>query len=107
MKKELSSKQNKELITVLKGRFEQNMNLHKGVAWDDVQARLEANAGKLWSLNEMERTGGEPDIVGLDKKSGEFIFYDCSVESPAGRRNFGTIMKQSRRENNTNPAIAR
>ena len=88
MKKELSAKQSKELLGKLKARFEQNMNRHKGVTWDDVQAKLEANAGKLWSLNEMERTGGEPDIVGLDKKSGEFIFYDCSGESPAGRRNF-------------------
>ncbi len=72
----------------MKARFEQSMNRHKGITWNQVQPKLEANAGKLWSLSEMERTGGEPDIVGVDKKSGEFIFYDCSAESPAGRRNF-------------------
>src|SRR3989454_9171654 len=86
MKKELSPKQHKELLHTLKTRFEKNMNRHKGLEWAKVQAKLEANAEKLWSLNEMERTGGEPDIVGYDKKTGEYIFYDCSAESPKGRR---------------------
>jgi hypothetical protein len=82
----LSQKQSEELIKTLKARFEKNMNRHKGLEWAKVQAKLEANAKKLWSLNEMERTGGDPDVVGHDKKTGEFIFYDCSAESPAGRR---------------------
>jgi hypothetical protein len=85
-KKELSPQQHKELLNTLKGRFEKNMNRHKGLEWDKVQSKLEANKEKLWSLNEMERTGGEPDVVGHDKKTGEYIFYDCSAESPAGRR---------------------
>jgi hypothetical protein len=92
-KKELSPKQpalpagrREELLKILKSRFEKNMNRHKGLEWAKVQARLEANTGKLWSLNEMERTGGEPDVVGNDKKTGEYIFYDCSAESPNGRR---------------------
>jgi hypothetical protein len=72
----------------LKARFDKNMNRHKGIEWATVQARLEVNADKLWSLNEMERTGGEPDVVGHDKKTGEYIFYDCSAESPTGRRSF-------------------
>jgi len=82
----LSSQQREELLTTLKARFEKNTNRHKGVEWARVQAKLEANAEKLWSLNEMESTGGEPDVVGYDKKAGEFIFYDCSAESPKGRR---------------------
>jgi hypothetical protein len=85
MKKELSSKQREELLTALKVRFEKNLSRHKGLEWAKVQARLEANPEKLWSLNEMERTGGEPDVVGHDKKSGEYIFFDCSAESPKGR----------------------
>ena len=85
-KKELSSEQRSALLKILKGRFEKNMNRHKGMDWTKIQAKLEANADKLWSLNEMEITGGEPDVVGHDKKSGEFIFYDCSAESPKGRR---------------------
>jgi hypothetical protein len=85
-KKELSAGQRKELLGALKTRFEKNMNRHKGLEWAEVQAKLEANAEKLWSLNEMERTGGEPDVVGHDKKTGEYIFYDCSAESPRGRR---------------------
>ena len=85
-KKELSSKQAEELLHVLKVRFEKNMNRHKGIDWSKVKTKLEANAEKLWSLNEMEITGGEPDVVGYDKKSGEYIFYDCSAESPKGRR---------------------
>src|SRR6478736_6173516 len=75
-----------ELLKVLKARFEKNMGRHKGIEWDKVQARLEANPKKMRSLHEMERTGGEPDVVGHDKKTGEYIFYDCSAESPKGRR---------------------
>jgi hypothetical protein len=85
-KKELSPKQREELLSTLKARFEKNMNRHKGLEWPKVQAKLEANTEKLWSLNEMETTGGEPDVVGHDKKTGEYIFYDCSAESPKGRR---------------------
>ena len=84
-KKKLSSEQREELLSVLKARFEKNMNRHKDLQWAKVQAKLEANAEKLWSLNEMERTGGEPDVVGQDKKSGEYIFFDCAAESPKGR----------------------
>jgi Protein of unknown function (DUF4256) len=87
-KKELSQKQREELFRALKARFEKNLNRHKGLDWAKVQAKLEANAEKLWSLNEMERTGGEPDVVGHDKKSGEYVFYDCSAESPKGRTSF-------------------
>ena len=86
MKKEFSTKQREELLNTLKARFEKNINRHKGLEWAKVQAKLEANTEKLWSLNEMERTGGEPDVVGHDKKTGEYIFYDCSPESPKGRR---------------------
>src|SRR6266542_38695 len=85
-KKELSPEQREELLSALKARFEKNMNRHKGLEWAKVQAKLEANTEKLWSLHEMERTGGEPDVVGHDKKTGEYIFYDCSAESPKGRR---------------------
>ncbi len=85
-KKELPPEQREELLRALKARFEKNMNRHKGLAWAKVQAKLEASAEKLWSLNEMERTGGEPDVVGHDKKTGEYIFFDCSAESPNGRR---------------------
>src|SRR5579862_7255037 len=84
----LPTKQRDELLRALKARFEKNMKRHKGLAWAEVEAKLEANPGKLWSLNEMERTGGEPDVVGVDKKMGEYIFYDCSPESPKGRRSF-------------------
>ena len=84
--KDLKAKQREELLRALKARFEKNMNRHKGLEWAKVQAKLEANPEKLWSLNEMERTGGEPDVVGYDKKTGEYIFYDCSAESPKGRR---------------------
>jgi hypothetical protein len=86
--KKLSPKQREELLKVLKARFEENMNRHKGLEWAKVQARLEAKTEKLWSLNEMERTGGEPDVVGHDKKAGEYIFFDCSAQSPAGRASF-------------------
>ena len=85
-KKTLSPKEHEELLNVLKTRFAKNMNRHHGLEWADVQARLEATPDKLASLNEMERTGGEPDVVGQDKETGEFIFYDCSPESPQGRR---------------------
>ena len=84
-KKQLSPKQREELLRALKSRFEKNVYRHKGLEWAKVQAKLEANAEKLWSLNEMERTGGEPDVVGHDKKTGEYVFYDCSAESPKGR----------------------
>lgn len=86
-KKQLSSKQKDELLRALKARFEKNMNRHKGLAWAEVQAKLEASPEKLWSLGEMERTSGEPDVVGRDTKTREFIFYDCSAETPEGRRN--------------------
>jgi len=83
----MKAKQREELLGALKARFEKNMDRHKGLEWAKVQARLEANPEKLWSLNEMEGTGGEPDVVGYDKKTGEYVFYDCSAESPEGRRN--------------------
>ena len=86
MKKEFSTKDREELLKTLKARFEKNTNRHKGLEWSKVQAKLEGKTEKLWSLNEMERTGGEPDVVGHDKKTGEYIFYDCSPESPKGRR---------------------
>lgn len=85
-KKKLSPEQHKELLRSLKARFEKHMDRHKGLEWAKVQAKLEGNTDKLWSLNEMETTDGEPDIVGYDKKTGEYIFYDCSPESPKGRR---------------------
>ena len=85
-KRKLSSKQQQELFAVLKARFEKNMNRHKGLEWGKVQARLEANSEKLWSVNEMEKSGGEPDVIGFDKKAGEYIFCDCSAETPKGRR---------------------
>ncbi len=84
--KDMETKQREELLKALKARFEKNVNRHKGLEWAKVQARLEANPEKLWSLHEMERTGGEPDVVGQDKKTGEYIFYDCSAESPKDRR---------------------
>ena len=83
-KKTLSAKECDELLSTLKTRFEKNKQRHKGIEWDAIQVKLKANPSKLWSLNEMEKTGGEPDVVGFDKKSGEYIFYDCSAESPAG-----------------------
>ena len=85
-KKDLSPSQREGLLSTLKARFEKNMSRHKGLEYAQVQARLEANLEKLWVLNEMERTGGEPDVVGQDKKTGEYIFYDCSADSPKGRR---------------------
>jgi hypothetical protein len=86
IKKNLSSKQRDELLKTLKARFEKNKTRHKGIEWAKVEAKLQSNPEKLWSLNEMEETGGEPDVVGADKKTGEYIFYDCSAESPKGRR---------------------
>jgi hypothetical protein len=100
-KKELSPEQREELLRALKARFEKNMNRHKGLDWAKVQAKLEANTEKLWSLNEMEKTGGEPDVVGHDKNTGEYIFYDCSAESPKGRRSlcYDREALESRKEN--------
>lgn len=86
MKNKLSEEQSQELLKVLQIRFEKNMNRHKDLDWNKIQEKLEANPGKLWSLDEMERTEGEPDVVGYDKKTNEYIFYDCSAESPKGRR---------------------
>jgi len=98
--KELSPEQHEELLNALKARFEKNMNLHRSIEWAKVQAKLEANTQKLWSLNEMERTGGEPDVVGFDEKTGEYIFYDCSAESPKGRRSlcYDRAALESRKE---------
>ena len=100
-KKELSSELRKDLLRALKARFEKNMNLHKGLEWAKVQSKLEANSEKLWSLSEMERTGGEPDVVGHDKKTGEYTFSDCSAESPKGRRSvcYDREALESRKEN--------
>ncbi len=100
-KKELPPKQREELLTALKARFERNMSRHKGLEWAGVQAKLEANAEKLWSLNEMEKTGGEPDVVGRNKATGEYIFHDCSEESPKGRRSlcYDRDALESRKEN--------
>ncbi len=97
----LSSEQQKNLLKILKERFEKNMNRHKGLEWDKVLARLDENNGKLWSLNEMENSGGEPDVVSYDNKTGEFVFYDCSEESPKGRRSFCYDREalESRKEN--------
>jgi len=102
-KKKLSPEQQEELIRVLKSRFDKNVTRHVGLEWSELQARLEKPAGaeKLWSLNEMEKTGGEPDVVGFDKHTGEYIFYDCSAESPAGRRSlcYDREALESRKEN--------
>jgi hypothetical protein len=100
-KKELSAKQREEVLRALKARFEKNMDRHKGLEWAKVHARLEANTAKLWSLNEMERSGGEPDVVGHDKKTGEYVFYDCSAESPKGRRSvcYDREALEARKEN--------
>ena len=88
IKKKLSSEQSEELLRALKSRFEKNMNRHKGLEWIKVETQLKANPEKLWILDDMESTGGEPDVVGFDKKTGEYIFYDCSAESPKERRSF-------------------
>lgn len=99
--KKLSSEEGQELLMTLKNRFEKNMKRHKGLEWNKVRAKLEDNPQKLWSLNEMELTGGEPDVVGYDKKTGEYIFYDCSTESPKGRRSicYDDEALRSRKEN--------
>jgi Protein of unknown function (DUF4256) len=96
----MKAKQTEELLRTLKARFEKNMNRHKGLDWAQVQAKLEASTGKLRSLHEMERTGGEPDVVGHDKKTGEYVFHDCSAESPKGRRSlcYDREALQSRKE---------
>ena len=101
MKKELKPKQQEELLKTLKTRFDKNMSRHKGIDWAKVAARLESDSKKLWSLNEMEITGGEPDVVGFDKKSGEYLFYDCAAESPKGRRSicYDHEALESRKEN--------
>ena len=99
-KKELSKDLREELLESLKARFEKNINLHKGLQWAKVQKKLEGSTEKLWSLSEMERTGGEPDVVGFDKKNGEYIFYDCCAQSPYGRRNvcYDPAALESRKE---------
>ena len=99
--KKVSPSKSEELLATLKIRFEKSMNRHEGFTWADIQSRLELNTEKLWSLNEMERTGGEPDVVGYDKKTGEYIFYDCSAESPKERRNlcYDSEALNARKEN--------
>jgi hypothetical protein len=99
-KKDLSAEQRNELLKVLEARFQKNMNRHKGLEWPKVEARLKANTEKLWSLHEMERTGGEPDVIDQDKKTGEFVFYDCSAETPKGRRSvcYDRAALESRKE---------
>ncbi len=101
VKKKLTPDQSKELLRILKDRFEKNMNRHKGLEWTKAEAKLEGNPEKLWTLNEMERSGGEPDVIGYDKKTGEYIFYDCSIESPKGRRSlcYDRAALESRKEN--------
>lgn len=100
-KKNLSPKEGEELLKILKARFEKNMTRHKGIEWTKVEANLKKSNDKLWSLSEMEKTGGEPDVVGYDKKTGEYIFYDCSTESPNGRRSlcYDAEALTSRKEN--------
>jgi hypothetical protein len=99
--KVLSLDQREELLSVLKARFEKNMNRHKNIEWVNIESKLAGKAEKLWSVNEMERTGGEPDVVGYDNKTGEYIIYDCSPESPIGRRNicYDREALESRKEN--------
>jgi hypothetical protein len=100
MKKELSSKQCEELLSLLKARFQKHMNRHEKIKWQEVQAKLEKNTSKIWSLNAMEVTGGEPDVIGYDEKTNQFLFYDCSAESPKGRRSlcYDNEALQSRKE---------
>jgi hypothetical protein len=100
-KKELSPVQREELISILKKRFDNNMNRHQGLEWAKIQAKLDSHPEKLWSLSEMEKTGGEPDVLGYDAKSNEYIFYDCSAESPKGRRSlcYDRQALDSRKEN--------
>ncbi len=108
MKKELSPEQRESLLKTLKARFEKAMNRHKGLEWAAIQAKLEANPAKLWSLNEMEITGGEPDVVSSDATTGEYIFYDCSAESPKGRRSIcydGAALESRKEHKPKNSAI--
>lgn len=108
-KKHLTAEQHSVLLSLLKDRFEKNTNRHKGLEWNKIQAKLEAHPEKLWSLNEMERTGGEPDVVGLDKNTDEYLFYDCSAESPKDRRSlcYDQQALDSRKENKPkNSAVA-
>ena len=105
-KKDLSPEQRKGLLGALKARFEKNLNRHQGLEWPSVQARLEANAEKLWPLNEMERTGGEPDVVGHDKKTSEYIFHDCSRKVQKVAEVFATTVKRWNQGKRTNPKIA-
>jgi hypothetical protein len=107
MKKELSSKQKEELLKTLRSRFEKNAKRHKGIEWAKVEAKLE-KSNKLWSLNEMERTGGEPDVVAYDKKTGEYVFFDCSTETPKDRRSFcydGAALKSRKEHKPKNSAL--
>lgn len=107
-KRQLPSEQREEILKTLKARFEKNMDRHKGLKWADVETRLKAKADSLWSLNEMETTGGEPDVVGQDKKTGEIIFYDCSVESPKDRRSFcydGAALRSRKEHKPKNSAV--
>lgn len=99
--RKLTDKERDDLLGILKARFEKNMNRHEDVKWEQVQEKLEASDSKLWSLNEMEKTGGEPDVIGYDDETGEFIFYDCSAESPVGRRSvcYDNEALESRKEN--------
>ena len=101
MKKELTIKQCEEIIKILKDRFEKNMSRHKDLDWDKIQVKLKANPEKLWSLNEMEKTGGEPDVIAYDENTDEYIFFDCSPESPVGRRNvcYDNEALESRKQN--------
>ena len=106
--KELAPEKHEELLSALKARFEKNMNRHKDLEWVKVHAKLESNHEKLWSLNEMERTGGEPDVVGYDKTTGEYVFYDCSAESPKGRRSLcydGEALESRKQHKPDNNAI--
>jgi hypothetical protein len=106
-KMKFSPDEGERLLDALKARFEKNTVRHKGLKWDDVRAKLEANPEKLWPLNEMERTGGEPDVVGFDKKTGEFIFFDCSAESPKGRRSlcYDRAALDARKENKPSDSV--
>jgi len=106
-KNELPPKQREALLATLKSRFEKNPNRHQGLAWAKVQARLEGSPEKLWSLAEMERTGGEPDVVGLDQKTGEYVFYDCAAESPRGRTSlcYDRAALESRKEHKPTTSV--
>jgi hypothetical protein len=104
--RKLSKEQSEEILGLLENRFEKNINLHKDIKWREVKAKLEANPEKLWSLNEMEKTGGQPDVIGYEKKTGEYKFYDCSAETPEGRRNtcYDREGQESREKKGIHPA---